>query len=149
MSQISVGGVVRGGLAAGLVMNVSEFLLNVPVAGAQMNAEMAMRNLPPVANNQISVFVVMTFLLGLATVWLYAAIRPRLGPGPKTAIVAGLFVWACSHLWAGIIMGVLGINSMGIVVLGIVWSLIEMIVASSVGGYLYKEDDAHLITSRR
>ena len=49
MSQINVGGVLKGGLAAGLIMNVSEFVLNVPVAGAQMDAELAARNLPPVA----------------------------------------------------------------------------------------------------
>ena len=91
MSQISVVGVVKGGLAAGLVMNISEFVLNVPVAGDQMNAELAARNLPPVATNQIAVFVVLTFVLGLVTVWLYAAIRPRFGAGPKTAIIAGVF----------------------------------------------------------
>lgn len=139
MSQINVGSVIKGGLAAGLVMNLSEFLLNVPVAGEQINAEYAARNLPPVATNQIAVFVGLTFALGLLTVWLYAAIRPRLGPGPKTAICAGLLVWALSYLHMGIIMGVLGINSMGVVVLGIVWTLVEMMVASAVGGYLYKE----------
>jgi hypothetical protein len=139
MSQINVGGVVKGGLAAGLIMNVSEFVLNVPVAGAQMEAELAARNLPPITGNQIGVFVAVTFVLGLLTVWLYAAIRPRFGPGPKTAIIAGVFVWACSYLFASIFFGVLGINSMGVVVLGIVWSLVEMIVAASVGGYLYKE----------
>ena len=104
MSQINVGGVVKGGLAAGVVMNISEFVLNVPVAGEQMNAELAARNLPPVATNQIAVFVVLTFVLGLFTVWLYAAIRPRFGAGPKTAIIAGVFVWACTpqrvdHIW--------------------------------------------------
>jgi hypothetical protein len=25
--------------------------------------------------------------------WLYAAIRPRYGPGPKTAAVAGFALW--------------------------------------------------------
>ena len=29
-------------------MNISEFVLNVPVAGAQMDGELAARNLPPV-----------------------------------------------------------------------------------------------------
>ena len=139
MGQINVGGVVRGGLAAGLVMNISEFVLNVPVAGDQMNAEFAARNLPAVATNQIAVFVLLTFVLGLLTVWLYAAIRPRFGAGPKTAITAGVFVWACSYLHASITMGVLGINSMELVVLSIVWTLVEMILAASVGGYLYKE----------
>ena len=139
MGQISVGGVLKGGLAAGLIMTVSQFILNVPVAGAQMDQEIAARNLPPVAGNQIAAFVMMTLLLGFATVWLYAAIRPRFGPGPKTAIVAGLVVWALSYLHLAITMGVLGINSMGMVLVGIVWSAVEMIVAASVGGYLYTE----------
>ena len=139
MSQINVVGVLKGGVAAGLVMNVSEVILNVPIAGAQMDQEFAARNLPPVSGNQIAVFVALTFLLGIATVWLYAAIRPRFGAGPKTAICAGLLVWALSYLYMAITMGVLGINSMGIVVLGIVWTALEMIVASAVGGYLYTE----------
>ena len=140
MSQINVGGVVKGGLAAGVVITISEFVLNVPVAGEQMNAEFAARNLPPVSTNQIAVFVVLSFLLGLATVWLYAAIRPRFGAGPKTAMIAGLVVWALSYLNINITFGVLGISSMGLVLLGIVWTLVEMLLASSVGGYLYREE---------
>ena len=139
MSQINVVGVLKGGVAAGLVMNISEIILNVPIAGAQMDQELAARNLPPVSGSQIAVFVALTLLLGIATVWLYAAIRPRFGAGPKTAICAGLIVWALSYLYMAITMGVLGINSMGIVVLGIVWTALEMIVASAVGGYLYTE----------
>jgi hypothetical protein len=140
MSRINVVGVLKGGAAAGLVMTISEFILNVPVAGAQMDQELVERNLPPVAGSQIVVFVAMTFLLGIATVWLYAAIRPRFGAGPKTAIYAGLIVWALSYLHMAITMGVLGINSMGVVVLGIVWTALEMMVASAVGGYLYSEN---------
>lgn len=139
MGQINIVGVLKGGFAAGLIMIISQMLLNVPVAGAQMDQELEARNLPPVAGNQIAVFLVMTMLLGIATVWLYAAIRPRFGAGPKTAMCAGLVVWALTYLYMGITMGVLGINSMSIVVLGIVWSALEMIVASAVGGYLYSE----------
>lgn len=139
MSQIDVGGVVKGGLAAALVMIISEFVLNVPLAGDQLNAELAARNLPPVSTNQIAAFVVLTIALGVLTVWLYAAIRPRLGAGPKTAITAGIFMWACVYLNVLITMGVLGFHSMEFVVLSIVWTLIEMILASSVGGYLYTE----------
>jgi len=139
MSQINIGGVLKGGLAAGLIMNISEFILNVPVAGAQMDAELLSHNLPPVANGAIVVFTALTFLVGIATVWLYAAIRPRLGPGPKTAIVAGVIVWALTYAYASVFFYMLGMQSLGLVVLGVVWSAIEMIVASSVGAYLYKE----------
>ena len=139
MSQINIGGVLKGGVAAGVIMNISEFILNVPIAGTQMDAELAAHNLPPVSTAAIATFTVVTLLLGIVTVWLYAAIRPRLGPGPKTAIVAGMVVWALSYLYASIFFYMLGTQSLGLVVLGVVWSGVEMIIASSVGAYLYTE----------
>lgn len=140
MSQINYGGVLKGGLAAGLVINVSEFVLNVPVAGARMEAELAALNLPPVSGNQIAVFITMGFLIGLLTVWLYAAIRPRFGPSPTTAIIAGVVTWVGVYLYSTVAYTVIGVNSMGLAVLVIVWTLVEMIAASAVGGYLYKEE---------
>ena len=140
MGHMNYAGVLKGGIAAGVVMNISEIILNVPVAGAQMNKELAARNLAPVTESQGVVFVVITLLLGIATVWLYAAIRPRFGAGPGTAICAGLVVWTLSYLNTAITMGVLGINSMGIVLLVVVWTAIEMIIAAAVGGYLYREE---------
>ena len=84
MGQINIVGVLKGGLAAALIMNISEFILNVPVAGAQMEAELAARNLPPANSGaQIAVFVVLTALLGFVTIFVYAAIRPRLGPARR------------------------------------------------------------------
>lgn len=140
MGHINHAGVLKGGIAAGVVMNISEIILNVPVAGAQMNKELEAHNLAPVTESQGVVFVVITLLLGIATVWLYAAIRPRFGAGPGTAICAGLVVWTLSYLNTAITMGVLGINSMGIVLLVVVWTAIEMIIAAAVGGYLYREE---------
>ena len=35
----------------------------------------------------------MPLLLGVSSMWLYAAIRPRWEPGPKTAVVARFFLW--------------------------------------------------------
>ena len=37
--------------------------------------------------------VINGFVQGIATVWLYAAIRPRFGPGPKAAAIAGFAIW--------------------------------------------------------
>jgi hypothetical protein len=139
MSEINFAGVLKGGVAAGLIMTVSEYALNEPMAGAQMTAELAARNLPPVGGAAIAVFTVITLLMGIFTVWLYAAIRPRFGPGPKTAICAGLIVWGLAYLYSAITFAVLGISSMGITVLVIAWTAVEMILASAVGGYLYNE----------
>jgi hypothetical protein len=139
MSQINYAGVLKGGVVAALIMLVSEAVLNVPIIGVQMDLELAARNLPPVSAGAFGVFSILTLLLGFLTVWLYAAIRPRLGPGPRTAMVAGLVVWATTYLYSAIAFGVLGVNSMGLIVVAIVWTLIEMIVASAAGAYFYNE----------
>ena len=132
-------GVVKGGLVAGLVINVGEFLLNIPVAGEQMNQEMAARNLPTMETSTIALFVVMCFGLGLFLVWLYAAIRPRFGPGAQTAVCAGLIVWGLAYLWPSIGMAAMGMFSLGLIALSVVWGLGEVLVAAVVGAYLYQE----------
>ena len=45
------------------------------------------------SGGQIAVFTIVGFALGIVTVWLYAAIRPRFGPGIRTAIVTGVVIW--------------------------------------------------------
>jgi hypothetical protein len=132
-------GVVRGGLVAGFVINIGEFLLNMPVAGEQLNQEMTARNLPPMESSTIALFVAMCFGLGLFLVWLYAAIRPRFGPGAQTAICAGLIVWGLAYLWPNIGMAAMGMFSLGLTVLVVAWGLGEVLVAAVVGAYLYQE----------
>ena len=41
----------------------------------------------------IAASIVIDFLIGIFIIWLYAAIRPRYGAGPETAIITGLAVW--------------------------------------------------------
>lgn len=47
MSGINIGRVVLGGLLAGLVLNIGESILNVPILGAQMDAAMESLGLAP------------------------------------------------------------------------------------------------------
>lgn len=121
MGGINIVGVLKGGLAAALIMNISQYLLRMMIEAGAATSTAAV--------------VIRTTALGVATVWLYAAIRPRFGPGPKTAICAGLVVWALSYVFTAIFGG----QSIGTVVVIIAWTGIEMLFASSVGGYLYHE----------
>ena len=43
-------------------------------------------------------FLAWGFFYGVIAVWVYAAIRPRFGPGPRTALRAGLVVWLVGYL---------------------------------------------------
>jgi len=99
MSGINFGRVIGGGLLAGLIINISEFILNGVLLAQQMEAAMRSLNRPPVDNQMIVWFVVLGFALGIVTVWLYAAIRPRLGPGVRTAVCTALTVWFLAYVY--------------------------------------------------
>ena len=126
MGSINTARVVIGGIVAGLVVNVSEFVVNMVVLGADMNTAMARLNLPPVDNRAIGVFVAMGFALGIATIWLYAAIRPRYSPGPKTALCAGAAVWFFAYFYPSVGSAVMGLFPGRLMAIGVIWGLGEI-----------------------
>ncbi len=139
MGQINTGRVILGGLVAGLVINIGETILNLPIIGAESEAALQAFGLEPAGGGAIAVFVAMGFVLGLVAVWLYAAMRPRFGSGPKTAVIAGLVLWALGVLFPSIVYGVLGLFPVRLLAIVNVWDLFEMPIASVAGAWLYKE----------
>src|SRR5467141_3887086 len=133
MTQMNMKRVVIGGLVAGLIINISETIMNVPVLGPQMEAALKQLNLPAIGGAAIGVFVVGAFVLGLLLVWLYAAIRPRFGPGPKTAIIAGLVLWLLAYVWPSLGNGLMGFMPMKLLTVAVLWGLAEVIFAALVG----------------
>lgn len=144
MAQINVGRVIGAGLLAGLIMNVSQFVLHAVVLardGAALMEDWKKLGLNIEPDPMLLLWlVVLTFGLGVMALWTYAAIRPRFGPGPQTAVVAGLAVWALSYFYAGVYVyaGVV-IMPMKLTWLPVAWSLVEVPVATLAGAWLYKE----------
>jgi len=124
---------------AGLILNVSEFVLNTVVLGNQMSAMMQKMNLPPMTSASMGIFVVLGFGLGISLVWLYAAIRARFGAGPKTAVYAGAAVWLFAYLYPSLGMVAMGMTSASMLLIGLSWGLVEVLVAAVAGGYVYRE----------
>ena len=138
MGKINVGRVILGGLLAGLLMTVSEYVLNTYVVAAETSEVLQRLGLAQISSNQIVGFVILTFVLGIVLIWIYAAMRPRFGAGVKTAVVAAVTVWLLGMLSAAgdVIVGVMSADSM--IVPG-VWSLVETIVAAIAGAWVYQE----------
>jgi hypothetical protein len=107
MNNINLGRVLVGGLLAGLVLNVGEFLLNDVVLGAQMREFYARYGIPDPGGSFLVAAVTLTFAVGILLVFLYALIRSRLGPGVKTAIIAGLIMWFAVYVYTGVVNGLL------------------------------------------
>ena len=139
MGKINVGRVVMGGLLAGLIVNVSEFILNGVVFAKEMEDAMKALNRPAMDNSMIVWFTVFGFALGIVTVWLYAAIRPRFGPGQKTAAFAALVVWVLAYLYPSAFIGVMQLFSAKLMVIGALWGLPEIVIATVAGAKFYTE----------
>jgi hypothetical protein len=139
MSRINKVRVILGGLVAGFVLNLGEFILNEVLFVKQMEEIIQRLNTPRPGVKFITVAVVMTFLLGVVIVWLYAMIRSRFGPGPKTAVIAGVVVWFCIYFYAGLLNSILFGMPLNLLLVGLAWGFFEYVLAALTGASLYKE----------
>jgi len=143
MSKIHWGRVIGGGLLAGLVINVVEFLVNGLWLAADWGAAMkALGMSGEYGTAQVVVFNLWGFAMGIFAVWLYAAIRTRYGPGPRTAYTAAVATWVPGYLMANIPPAVLGMFPVRLMLIGIATGLIEVILGTQLGASFYKEGEA-------
>jgi hypothetical protein len=131
--------IIGGGLLAGLVFNVGEFVIE-PLMGAQMQDFFKRLGLPVPSESAMAALAVAAFMLGIVSVWLYAAIRPRYGAGVRTATTAGVAVWALSCLFPNVAMYAFGlIASARLFWLWTLWPLVESVAATIAGAWIYRE----------
>ncbi len=135
--------IVVGGLAAGVVLNVIDFVTNGYLLAGRMKAE-AEAFKPGLSDSMMSgqsiaVYVISDFVIGLLLVWTYAAIRPRFGPGMRTASSAAILFWLLgSVLMAGYLQ--MGMMTAGSWLLYVVIWLVNLLLAAWVGAKLYTEE---------
>jgi len=135
---ISIKGVITGGVVAGIIINVSGIAM-VPLVGEQMEMALKDRYLPPMSGSAMAYFGIMSIILGVFLVWMYAAVRPRLGSGPKAAAIVSILVWFMTYFWSNASMAAFGFLPMSLTVIGTAWGLVELVIAGQVGARLYTE----------
>jgi hypothetical protein len=137
--------VLLGGLAAGFVMNIIDWIVNGYLLAARMKAESDA--FKPGLSDQmmqgsaIVGYIVMDFVLAFALVWTYAAIRPRFGPGIRTASYAALLFWLLTMIFMA------GYMHMGMMSAGLWWTfafvgLVNYLLSAWAGAKVYSEDSA-------
>jgi len=134
--------VLVGGVVAGVVLFGLDFLTNGLLFAEQNRAAMEALN-PALAENMdnsglIAGVAILDVLFGIVVVWTYAAMRPRFGAGPKTAIIAAGQIWAVAVLMYGF-MTLVGMYTWSYFALGAVVALVTFVVATLVGAMFYKE----------
>ena len=140
--------VLLGGLLAGVVINIFEFVTNGVVLKADWGQAMqALGKAPAPSASAIAIYNVWGFLVGIAAVWIYAAIRPRYGAGAGTAARAGIVTWGLASLLASLANYPSGVFPARLLVITTVVAFVEMIIATIAGAWLYKEDAATTVRS--
>lgn len=139
--QINGSRVLVGGLAAGLVMNVIDAVTNGMLLGAQWQREVVALNpdlMRLAAATSTTGWIIVDFLLGLLLVWLYAAIRPRFGAGPLTAVLAALVVWLIAHaVYASYVF--MGLFSASLITASSLGGAVATLAGGLLGARLYRE----------
>ncbi len=141
MGKINWGRLLVGGLVAGVVMNLLfyaswTFLVLPPLSDA-------LQAVGRPGQGSVTagvVMVVMSFLIGLLAIWLYAAIRPRFGPGPATATMTGVAVGVLFAVFPDIAWGLaLTLIPATVFATDAIATLVAVVIGTIVGAWFYKE----------
>lgn len=143
MGKINWGRVFLGGLLACVVINLLGYGLGSLLFREReiLRALEAARPLslwPPITFVLLTNIIV-TFLVGTLIVWWYAAIRPRFGPGPKTAALAGFAFWLTASPVQIFVGGYVLQWPVHLLVTVDAIHLIQSVAAAVAGAWPYKE----------
>jgi hypothetical protein len=140
-SRINLPKLIVGGLVAGIVLNGIDYVVNNFVLAEAWQHVAQGHNFDASAMSgtaALITFIIVDLLLGLLIAWTYAAIRPRLGPGASTSIIAGFAVWSAVTLIQVTYTGWFLSWDMLFKAAGL--SLVAMVAAALCAGFLYSEE---------
>lgn len=132
--------IVLGGIVAGLVCYLGDGVVHGLLLQPRWVQIAAALHLTNTGGQQSMLwFLAYDVAKGLGTVLVYAMIRPRFGAGPRTAIIAGLLVWAlCIPLPLG---GMIPLQFFGkkFALLWSIYGAFPVLLGAIAGAALYRE----------
>ena len=141
MKKVNLSRVILGGILAGTIVNLSEWALHDMVMREQFRSALgSLGRQNPEDIGTVVWWNVWGYILGITAIWLYAAIRPRYGPGAATALRAGFAVWVLSCVLMTITM--VNLRLFPFMPLAFIWSLVGDLIGTVAGAWVYKEETA-------
>src|ERR1043166_7733117 len=124
MGKINWGRVVVGGLLAGVVLNIVDFVYFGVVMKQDIAAAMqALGKQPGAMDSLVPLFVALDFVYGIGLLWVYAAVG----------------VWFFVVLLHALGEAPMGLFPQQMYTVGTVVELVKYAAAGAVGAYVYKE----------
>lgn len=137
MASIRRLGVVTGGVAAGVVLAVSGVVLGWILGLAGAGSGLVEGNSPGLA-----IPLLLRLATGFVVVWIYVGFRPRFGAGRRAVVGAALATWAATALTLVTAATLFPILPPLTTALVVVWSVIELTVATWTGAAVYRRHAA-------
>jgi hypothetical protein len=132
--------VLLGGFVAGLVANAFDFVITSYLMATEFAAMLGRLSVSEsAARSWIWVFAAADFIWGFLLVFTYAAVRPRFGAGPRTAIISGVLLWSAFAIAVLILMAI-GLHTLTSYAQSSALYLLSALVSSLAGAALYKEE---------
>ena len=135
--------ILMGGTLAGVLIAGGETLLEMVLVRRDASGLVA----EAVNATPFGIFLLRCFSLGVCCVLVYVLIRPRVGPGPKTAISAGLLAFLLGVLFPSFGDTMSGAIPSNLLLISIIWSAVELPIAALLGAYLYREESESAVGS--
>lgn len=138
MAKIRPGRVLLGGLVAGLIIIVGEYVLNGIILAehwARMRLDFGI-GAPGAA--QFVVGGLITLSYGVVLIWMYAAMRPRFGSDLKTILAAAYTFWFIAYGLFLLSVWTNGFVTAEIALISIAWGLVEAPLAALAGVTVYR-----------
>lgn len=133
------GRVLLGGLVAGVLVLASGVLLGHGVLGEEYVRAFSSHRAAPAGAAVIAKNTAIRLGIGFVAVFLYAAIRPRFGAGPRTALIAAVTVWLLAYLPYAATLVDFGILTGWRTPVSLAWTLAEISIGSLAGAAIYRE----------
>ncbi len=131
MGKINLGRVILGGIAAGIVADALGYLVDGVLLAPRWADGMAKLGRFGFSQNMWLWFDLLGIIGGIVMIWIYAAIRPRLGAGVKTAVYAGVVVWMIGTLLPNVsFMCVAGLFSRHLTLYTTAGGLVEVVAGA-------------------
>ena len=139
MAGINLRRLVAGGSAAGLLIWALEAAASLLYLDGMTAALEAHDLTVSMSATKIFLTIALSLLSGMTLVFLYAAMRPRFGRGPRTAVIAGVVMWVGAYLFSLAGYAMIGLYPPSMLVTWGFIGLAEMVTAAVVGAWVYRE----------
>jgi hypothetical protein len=134
--------VITGGLLAGVIIIIfnilGQFLLMDRIQHEMNTWIQGSADRISMGTGAIAAGIIMKLLIGIILIWFYAAMRPRFGPGPRTASYVAITVWILGAIYFSDfpLIGMMSVSSYALLE---IMQFVTFLVAALVGARIYSE----------